>query len=138
MNPIFLCKIESGKLIFENPSRFLSYQKSLEGKPLELILRKRKSQRSNRQNRAYWGIVIDILSKELGYSKDEVHLALKQKFASHVDYATGLIIMESTAKMSTKRFMEYYENIQRWAAEFLNCQIPDPNECESDIESYER
>lgn len=135
MNPVFLCKVESGRLIFENPQRYLAYQKSLEGKPLELVLRKRKTQRSNQQNKAYWGIVIEILSKELGYSKDEVHDALKQKFASRIDFVTGLQIMESTAKMNTKRFMEYYQDIQRWAAEFLNCQIPDPNEI--DTENYE-
>lgn len=138
MNPVFLCKVESGKLIFENPQRFLAYQKTLEGKPLELILRKRKTQRSNQQNRAYWGIVIEILSREIGYSKDETHLALKQKFASYTDFLTGLTIMESTAKMNTKRFMEYYQDIQRWAAEFLNCDIPDPGEIEPDMENYER
>ena len=30
--------------------------------------------------------------------------------------------------MDTVRFNKYYEDIQRWAIEFLGCYIPDPNE----------
>ena len=57
-----------------------------------------------------------------------MHDALKEKFASRRDEKTGLLIVESTAKMDTVRFMKYYDDIQVWAAEFLDVYIPDPNE----------
>ena len=128
MTPIFTGTIEKGKLKLDNPNKYLVRIAMLNGKRVELILRQQKSKRSLRQNSAYWGIVIEILRNHLGYDKDEVHFALKQKFASRVDSATGLVIVESTTKMDTKRFNQYYSDIQRWAAEFLNCYIPSPNE----------
>ena len=128
MNPVFTGTIEKGKLKLDNPHKYLVRIAALEGKKVELILRQQKAKRSIRQNSAYWGIVIEILSNHLGYDKDSMHDALKVKFASRVDPETGLTITESTAKMDTKRFIEYYESIQRWAAEFLNCYLPSPNE----------
>ncbi len=128
--PIFTGSVEKGKLILDQPQKYLVHLSQLNGKKIELVLRKRRSQRSLEQNRAYWGIAIEILSNHLGYDKDTMHHALKVKFASAVDPVTGLTIIESTAKMDTKRFIQYYEDIQRWSMEFLNCYIPDPNECD--------
>jgi len=128
MTPIFTGEIINGKLKLDNPNRYLVHLSSLNGKKIELVLRRRKSKRSLQQNKAYWGIAIEILKNHLGYDKDEMHHALKVKFASRTDPDTGLVIVESTTKMDTKRFGEYYADIQRWAAEFLNCYIPSPNE----------
>jgi hypothetical protein len=128
MTPIHRGKVAQGKKIYDNPSRYLVQLSKLEGKRFEETLRQEKSKRSLNQNAAYWGIVINILSDHLGYDKDAMHDALKVKFASHVDPKTGLTVTESTTKMDTKRFMKYYEDIQRWASEFLNCYIPNPNE----------
>jgi hypothetical protein len=128
MTPIFTGTIEKGKLKLDSPDRYLVHLAALEGKKIELIIRRRKSKRSIQQNRAYFGIAVEILSNHTGFDKDEMHDALKVKFASRTDPVTGLTIVESTTKMDTKRFIEYYESIQRWAAEFLNCYIPSPNE----------
>ena len=129
--PIFTGSVQAGKLMLDEPNRYLVWLSKLEGRRIELILRKRRSQRSLKQNRAYWGIAVEILSDHLGYDKDETHHALKVKFASRIDPKTGLTVIQSTAKMDTQRFNRYYEDIQRWSAEFLNCYIPSPNECES-------
>lgn len=129
MNPVFTGTIEKGKLKLDQPYKYAVRIAGLEGKKIELILRQQKSQRSLNQNAYYWGVVIEILKTYLeGMTGDEIHDALKIKFASRHDAGTGLTIVESTAKMNTKRFNEYFETIQRWAAEFLNCQIPAPNE----------
>ena len=129
-SPVLTGRIEKGKLILDSPHRYLVRLSVLNGKLVELILRPRRKQRSINQNAAYWGIVIEILCNHTGYDKDTMHEALKAKFASHQDPDTGLLIIESTAKMDTKRFNKYYEEIQRWAAEFLDCYIPSPNECD--------
>lgn len=106
---------------------------SYEGKEMEVVIRKVTRPRSSQQNKAYWGIAIELLCEHLGYSRDECHEAMKIKFASHVD-ERGLVIIESTSHMSTVRFNKYYEDIQQWAAEFLNFRIPSPNEV--DLDSY--
>jgi hypothetical protein len=128
MNPVFTGIVTKNELKFDKPHKFIVHKAKFEGKPFELILRQPKSKRSLQQNAAYWGIVIEILSNHTGFDKDSMHDALKVKFASKIDPDTGLTITESTAKMDTKRFIEYYEQIQRWAAEFLGCYIPNPNE----------
>ncbi|MDP2218508.1 MAG: hypothetical protein Q8J68_14620 [Methanolobus sp.] len=128
MNPLFCGKVEKGKLILEAPNRFRVHLSKYEGQYVEVLLRKKKSQRSIQQNRAYFGIAVDILCEHTGFSRDEMHDALKQKFASRVDDKTGLTIIESTADMDTVRFNKYYEQIQQWSAEFLNVYIPSPSE----------
>jgi hypothetical protein len=132
MNPIFYGQIKEGKIILDTPLKYVTYKAELEGKRVELILRRKKSQRSIEQNKAYWGIIIEILCAHTGYDKEQMHFALKEKFASHLDEKTGLRIVESTAKMDTKRFSKYYEDIQKWSAEFLHCYLPSPNEIEFD------
>lgn len=128
--PVFTGIIKQGKLTLENPRRYLVHIARYEGKRVEVVVRTPKSQRSTDQNAAYWGIAIEILCDHLGFDKDAMHDALKIKFASRIDGKTGLMVTESTAKMDTKRFMQYYGDIQRWAADFLNVYIPDPNECD--------
>ena len=128
MMPIFQAKIENGKLILETPNRFRVHLAKYEGKPVEVVVRRKKSRRSLNQNAAYWGIMVEILSEHTGFTREEVHEALKQKFASRLDEKTGFTIIESTAKMDTFRFIKYYSDVQQWAAEFLNVFIPSPND----------
>jgi hypothetical protein len=128
MIPTFPGRIVKGRLILDSPSRFQVHVARYEGKPVEVVVRQKKSQRSLNQNAAYWGIAVEILCEHTGYDRETMHDCLRQKFASRIDPNTGLTIVESTASMDTKRFCEYYEAIQRWAAEFLGVQIPSPNE----------
>jgi len=129
MNPVFAGTIEKGKLKLDNPHKYLVRIAALEGKKIELILRQQKSKRSLNQNAWYWGCIVEILSNHLGYDKDEMHFNLKVKFASSPDIERpGFFRTESTSKMDTKRFLRYCEDVQRWAAEFLQVYIPDPNQ----------
>lgn len=128
MTPVFRGKIEKGKLALDTPDRFRVHLSRYEGQSVEVVVRKKKSQRSLQQNRAYFGIAVEILCDKTGFNREEMHDALKQKFASRIDEKTGLTIIESTADMDTVRFMKYYDDIQKWAAEFLGVYVPDPNE----------
>lgn len=92
--------------------------------------------RSNQQNRYYHGLVIPVLQhgfKEMGteVSKQEVHEFLKAKFnyKELINRDTGEYehIPTSTTRMNKGEFKEFIEKIQRFAAEFLNIEIPDPN-----------
>ena len=132
MIPIFYGTINKGKLILEAPQRYLVHLSGLEGKRVELILRKRKSQRSLQQNKYYWGVVVEILASHCGYDPDEMHEALKVKFLSEgQDEKTGLIKVRSTTKMTTDEFIKYTDKVIRWAAQDLGVFIPDPNQVEA-------
>jgi len=137
MQVIFRGSIKKGKLILDDPARFSVHLSSLNDKRVEVVVRKEKSQRSLQQNKAYFGIVIEMLCEKTGYDRDTMHDMMRVKFASHEDLNTGLLVVESTAKMDTVRFIKYYEDIQRWAAEFLELDIPSPNEPDFGTMTYE-
>ena len=131
MNPILKGKVAQGKLILDQPSKYLVRLSQLEGKRIELVIRKEKSQRSLDQNSYYWGCVVEILSKFCGYEAEEMHEALKEKFLSAPEIdAHGLRKIKSTAKLNTAEFTEYLDKIKRWASQELSVYIPDPNEAD--------
>jgi len=126
MIPVFTGMVDNGGLRFDRQSVVDNYMCTLIGQRVEVIIRKPRTKRSDVQNSYYWGVVIELLSKELGYDKDELHEILKYKFLQ--SNAMGMPYIKSTTKLSTGEFEEYLSKIKRWAAEFLHIVIPDPNE----------
>ncbi len=118
-------KVEKGLLILFDKELFNIQLKAFEGKHIDLSVKLPSKNRSNNQNRFYWGVLIDIIGKELGYTADETHEALKMKFL--LDRRGKIPTVRSTAVLTTKEFEDYLEDIKRWAAEFLNVVLPDPN-----------
>jgi len=107
----------------EGFDRFLGTFKA--GSSLEIEVKEVVS-RSQMQNSYYWGQVIgspskegSLLSNEMfqGYTKQELHEALKEKFG-----------VKSTMGMSQEDFTEYINNIIRWAAEFAEMYIKEPED----------
>ena len=128
MNPVFSGRIEQGKVIYNNPTRYLAQVHSLEGKRIECVLRQEKSKRSNKQNNYYFGVVCKVLGDYFGYDTEEMHDALKYKFLRKG--AADLETVQSTTKMNTAEFEEYLEKIRRWAATDYGVVVPLPNEAE--------
>lgn len=127
MNPIFQATVDNkGTLRLEKPVSFHEYVAEFSGQRVEVIIRKPKTSRSTLQNSYYFGVVVELLANELGYEKDEIHEILKYKFLQ--SHAMGMPYVKSTTKLSTGEFEDYLSKIKRWAAEFLNIVIPDPNE----------
>jgi hypothetical protein len=87
----------------------------------------REKQRSLDQNAYYWGVVVKILAGETGYTKDEMHEALKVKFLTY-ENVKGIPTVLSTANLNTKQFEVYLEMVRRWAAMDLGIVIPEPNQ----------
>ena len=126
--PIFTGIIDKGKLILDQPQKYLVHLASLENRRVELILRKRRSQRSIEQNRYYWGVIVEILADHFGYNPEEMHEALKFHFLkSHED---KLVTVKSTAKLSTDEFARYINQIVIWAATEYQIFIPPAGEVE--------
>jgi hypothetical protein len=126
-------KIIHGKKIYEDPEL---YQKDLlnlkHDWPYEQIIRRIRKPRTDRQNRYYWGVVIDYIARQMGESdKNEVHKTLARHFLGFEEESYGGVTFEktpSTTSLSTVEFTEYIEMVRRWAAEFLALNIPDPDQ----------
>ena len=111
----------------------INYLKEL-GNDYTVEVKKQKNNRSMMQNNYYWKCIVQVLAEELGYFNDEMHDTLKVKFASEwssieVNNKTiGLQTVNSTARMNTKAFEIYTENIRIWALSELNIRLMLPNE----------
>lgn len=135
-------KVENGKLKITNRKGMLSDLQCFEGKSVELTLSRRRNTRSNQQNAYMWGCVIPIVRQGLidaGWEREKVnsaevvHELLKDMFCPReevVNENTGEVMRlpSTTTNITTTQMMEYIADIQRWGAEFLGIQIPDPNE----------
>ena len=123
MLPIFRGIVKGCKLKFDTPEQFLVYLSGFENKRFQLDLQREKHVRSLSQNKYYWGVIIEILSNNFGYDKEEMHEALKFKFLKrHED--TDLVTVGSTAKLSTAEFTEYIDDIIRWSSTEYQVVIP--------------
>jgi hypothetical protein len=127
MDIIFKGKINNGKIQLNKPDQFKSHLTSLEDNDIQVIVRKDRKNRTDQQNKYYWGAIIEILGKELGYTPEEMHEALKWQFLKK----NGIIpTVRSTTELSTSDFKEYIEKIKIWAAEEMDIFLPDPDEIE--------
>ncbi|MFA5080282.1 MAG: recombination protein NinB [Candidatus Paceibacterota bacterium] len=129
--PKFICKLIGGKLEFTNRQKLINYLKSLpENIELELVIKKKTSQRSLEQNAWYWGIALKTILKEVGYSPKEMHEILKAEFLTSFWEFQGkaYTIVRSTTDLNTTEFSEYMGNVQRFASMEMGVYIPSPNE----------
>ena len=121
-------KVRKGKFIpHDIPSFKLAFAK-LEGKDVEVTVAQRKKHRSNEQNSYYWGVVIELISAETGFTPQEAHDAMRVKFLS--DMSGDMPRIRSTTELTTVEFMDYIAQIQQFASEFLGIFIPDPDSVE--------
>ena len=98
---------------------------------------KKKNKRSLQQNAYWWGVVVAMVHEGLrdmgnDVSLQETHEFLKMKFntKSIVNTIVGEVseIPKSTTGLSKVEFNELIERVQQFAAEYLNLNIPSPNE----------
>ena len=113
----------------------INYLKEL-GNDYLVDVKKQRNTRSNMQNNYYWSCIVQPLASELGYFPDEMHDTLKVKFASEWqsvevnEKQIGLQVVNSTARMNTKDFEVYAEQIRIWALNELGIRLMLPNEYE--------
>ena len=137
MRLIANCRIVGGDLRFSQRSSFLSDLKQLKDGDYILSIERKKRKRSLSQNAYYWGVVVENVKSgllDIGYrmTKEDTHEFLKGKFhiIEKVNENTGEILkaVGGTSEMTTSQMMDYFSEITQWAAEYLNIQIPQPNE----------
>ena len=107
----FAGKIKQGKLTLDDNLGFRDYLYLIEG-DVHLEIKPTEKVRSPQQN-AYYRVIIRILSKELGYTEQEMHETIKDK------YDIG-----STKQLSVDEFTELIEIIKRWAVIDMGIVLP--------------
>jgi len=128
--PVFFGQVVEGRLKMDNPHAYMVRIAALNGKRVELVLRKRRCKRTLPQNAYYWGVVIEILRDHFGYDAEEMHDALKFEFLRIRNDRGGPDSVKSTADLSTEEFAEYVKRVVRWAAQKYRVYIPDPGSVE--------
>lgn len=88
-----------------------------------------KHKRSNNQNALYWKWV-QILSDELGYTKDELHEAMKSKFLGKEQRKTifgdEYLALKSTSRLKKDEFSEYMMKVEQLAL-MHDIKLPSPD-----------
>lgn len=128
---------DEGVLRVEDRARFLSHVAGFRGERVEVIVRKRQSQRSLDQNAYIWGVAYPIIADALGYDlheHDDLHYALVAKcFGEHFDKRVGAMVPNKrSSKLTTVEFSHYMEWLVRFAAtELGGIVVPLPGESEA-------
>lgn len=131
MDKIFTGTVKDRQVVLDDREQFRLLVQGLEGKDIELVMRKKKRRRSLAENAYYWAVPIAILSDLWGYTPDETHeicLAKWSKVPSEKRGVPDKILRSS--EMTTVEFEGYMERIRRGAAVEFACYIPEPNEVE--------
>ena len=117
----------------QDKQTLFNYLKEL-GNDYIVKVKKQRNNRSNMQNNYYWACIVQPLGSELGYFPDEMHDTLKIKFSSEWqsieinEKQIGLQTVNSTARMNTKDFEVYADQIRIWALSELGVRLMLPNE----------
>ena len=121
----FASKI-AGKLVYENPEKLKAFIAGLKVNIRQKItFEKYVQKRSLPQNAYYHGVVVKMVADYTGMRPEEAHEGLKWMFLK--ERGEYMPTVKSTAKLTTKEFIDYIEQCVIWAAEFLGVVIPDPN-----------
>lgn len=121
------------RVLIRARARFLAECAELADGPCEIVVKRRRSTRSEAANNYYWGGVIEALSQHTGYTPDEMHAICKAKFLpkklaicdGNGEIQGEYVIGGSTTKLNVLEFGDYLAAIRAWALE-LGCHIDDP------------
>lgn len=126
--------MRNGRLFIAHRRAFDQQLRQLDERwTLEVLVQRLRATRSVAQNRYYWSGVLGTLSSHTGYTVDELHDLMKMRFLpKHLALTDGngevkgeFVIGGSSRKLSTGEFSDYIERIRQFAAEDLDCNIPD-------------
>ena len=126
MDAIIRGTVARGKFSPHDPTAFRLRFAKLEGQEVEVIVRKPKRERSHKQRKYYFKVIVALIAEEMGDNANDVHEALKVKFL--YDLSGDFPKVKSTSDLTTTEAEDYYSEIRIWASAFLNVYIPLPNE----------
>lgn len=133
MKPFFIGKIENGHLkVFRPEVLRHAIAKIGEGNEFQMTVEKRSLKRSLAENAYYWGVVVKMVSDQMGILPDDAHEFMKRLFLKKGITWRGdrYEVTRSTASLSIAEFEDYCESCRNWASMEMDLVIPLPNEVE--------
>ena len=108
---------------------FMQAVKKFGDKGFWIELKSVKEWHSDQQRSYYFGVVVDLLAKNSGDTKEDMHQILKRLFLSRKEERFGrqILIAGSTRLLSKGEFAEYITKCINLATEF-GVYIPSPEE----------
>lgn len=134
--PKHAATITHGALKLQNPDMFKMWLTNIYARrpkgtsevAVEVVVKRPVKQRSDNENRYYWGVVIKMISQSTGAWPEDVHNEMRRLFLRIG--GDKIPILQSSAELFTGDFEEYLSMVRMWAAAELGLVIPLPNECE--------
>lgn len=131
--PVWFGTVAGGKLTLNTDREFRRYIKSLPDQPIQLVVQRKKSQRSLGQNAYLWSVAYPVLAEALGYDAhevDDLHYALVAKWSGeHFDRRLGAMVPNKrSSTLTTAEMSEYIEWLVRFGATTCGVVVPLPGE----------
>jgi hypothetical protein len=130
-------EIKNGQFV-GNQNVLAKIIKQFEGMTVEITFKKRKNERSNRQNKYYHGVIVpiwmNIFKVEWGelVDHDFAHDFLKRRFnyTEKVAPETGEVVKipKSTTDNTVQHQQDYHQKCRQTALEMFNVEIPLPKQ----------
>jgi len=126
----FRATVIDGKVKWVSPKTVIAYCSTIKGEDIKITFEKWTAPLTDPQRKYYFGVCLAYMINEseafAGYTKDELHLALKVKLLT--DPEETLPKIPSLKRMTKDEMREYIEKVQQFAAEFGGVVIPDAKE----------
>jgi len=131
-----IAKIQNKSIIFERLGIAEDFLSKMDGKRVLITIE--NLPRSGAQNRMLWGLVYDsivlAIQKETGQDADDIHDYYKTKFLRR-RLTNGQVVVGSTARLNSKEFSEFVEQVKASASVEFLVTVPETFEVESLIQS---
>ena len=119
-------KIHSNKIVWKNKTQLVDHIRSFkEGTVVSVEIIEAEESRSINQNRLWWKW-IEILSKETGNTKEDMHTLMKYKYLLKEKMIEGELhqIIGTTTTLSKEEFSKLMKDMFFWANDTLNVMLP--------------
>jgi hypothetical protein len=133
MNPILRGRVSAhGKLVLDDPGEGRRWLQSLANADVEVIIRKRRLTRSQRQNAYWWAVPVKLLSEHTGYDAQQMHYALLGECFGWWVGPTGHLVPNVAASkhLTVDQFTRLIEWVLVWGPTEMDVAIPAPDDVE--------
>lgn len=134
-------RIQSGKFEFNKGERehFGDVCKTQQDQDVELVLQNPEKDRSDRQRRYYYGVVMQKLCERSGYDKEDMNEIMAKMFLRfEIQMKDGSIgeFYRRPSSLNTKETEVFHGKVRDYAMAEYQLYIPLPNEVEGQYDFY--
>lgn len=113
-------QIKDGKLVLDNVRWFRTCLSKYDNTDkLRIIIEKEHGTRTQKQNRYYWGVVLEVIGQYMGEHPEDLHEIFKAKFLKRKKLWRGVeqTVLVSTSRLNSDEFGEYIDRCIQEGAE---------------------